>query len=669
MSIEKGLLSEQDFNFGVGTFERKGRTGFPITVNQVSDLIAGTTGPIIDARRFTLFTDAVSAAVGKTLLIAGAVSLPAGVIIIPATVSVLPLQSGVINKGSATSLTINGPVVGNPMHQWMSGFAVGDVTFGVGSIFTLNPKWLGAIGNGVTGSESVNVTALQTAFNAYSAVDITDHYVVNNFMTLNSGQRINGLKKGKITTSLNGYIFKIVLKNDIKVKGLEFIGQQSPVANWAILIDDSDFINVKDNKATEIGLVIGPDGVYGSITDNNLSSYIQIIQNTCVITDASAGDFCPIFLRWVKLFCIAGNILNVTKSGIEVYGGNCNPSNEGIYGNTRKCRDGSIAGNIMSCGKSGINIAQAENISVSGNTVTGAGDNDLWVAASKNIVCSGNTTKHSGSSGIGLWGYQENIKFIGNTFSFNNSEVIAIQVYTDDHGGVYTNNIGPFEFIGNTFSTEGAYAVGASIYGFGICVFRNNIFKDVVLSGYGPFGHLTVENNEFYYKYGTADTYVNRWGSLDVFTNLTSPTLKIKGNKYVDCGSVGKDMICITSFETAGKLYIEDNEVTSLTNRNIFIVKGNTNGMSTVIKGNKLAGNIVVNPSNVTNYSLFWKNNENLTGDDYYGSLAGLNADDYFSVGSIIMDSTPTTLNPPGWVCVTAGTGTTAVWKAMANLA
>ena len=160
MSIEKGLLSEQDFNFGVGTFERKGRTGFPITVNQVSDLIAGTTGPIIDARRFTLFTDAVSAAVGKTLLIAGAVSLPAGVITIPTTVSVLPLQGGVISKGSATSLTINGPVVGNPMHQWLSGFAVGEVTFGVGSIYYIIPQWLGA---GINSSAAINGVALNIA--------------------------------------------------------------------------------------------------------------------------------------------------------------------------------------------------------------------------------------------------------------------------------------------------------------------------------------------------------------------------------------------------------------------------------------------------------------------------------------------------------------------------
>src|SRR3972149_5305450 len=48
---------------------------------------------------------------------------------IPSNISVRPENPGVITKSSATSLAINGPVVGNPMHQWLSGFAAGDVTF------------------------------------------------------------------------------------------------------------------------------------------------------------------------------------------------------------------------------------------------------------------------------------------------------------------------------------------------------------------------------------------------------------------------------------------------------------------------------------------------------------------------------------------------------------
>ena len=157
MSIEKGLLANEDINFGVGTFTRKGRTGFPITVTQVSDLIAGTSGPLIDARRYTLFTDAVAAAVGKTLLVAAAVSLNANTTI-GVSISLLVLQSGVISANGFT-LTINGPPVGNPMHQWLSGFAAGDVTFGTGVMDKVFLKWF------YSGSGSYS-TALNSAIKA-----------------------------------------------------------------------------------------------------------------------------------------------------------------------------------------------------------------------------------------------------------------------------------------------------------------------------------------------------------------------------------------------------------------------------------------------------------------------------------------------------------------------
>src|SRR3972149_12276363 len=64
-------------------------------------------------------------------------SIPASniaeVVTIPSNISISPENPGVITKSSATSLTINGPVVGNPMHQWLSGFAAGEVLFPTGT--------------------------------------------------------------------------------------------------------------------------------------------------------------------------------------------------------------------------------------------------------------------------------------------------------------------------------------------------------------------------------------------------------------------------------------------------------------------------------------------------------------------------------------------------------
>lgn len=167
MTVRRGLIAHEDLEFGSSTFSRMSRTGFPITVNQVSDLIDGLAGPIIDARRFSLFTDAVTAAIGKTLLIAGSISLPAGAITIPATVlGVVPIAPGVINKGSATSLTINAPVVGNPMHQWLSGFGTNNLYFGSGAINAFYVEWLGAI-SGSSANQATNGIALQNCLNIF----------------------------------------------------------------------------------------------------------------------------------------------------------------------------------------------------------------------------------------------------------------------------------------------------------------------------------------------------------------------------------------------------------------------------------------------------------------------------------------------------------------------
>jgi hypothetical protein len=73
-------------------------------------------------------------------------SSSAEAVTVPSTMAVKPLFPFVIDKGSATLLTINGLVVGNPMHKWLDGFAAGDVT----GLKLAIPQWFGAVGDGVT---------------------------------------------------------------------------------------------------------------------------------------------------------------------------------------------------------------------------------------------------------------------------------------------------------------------------------------------------------------------------------------------------------------------------------------------------------------------------------------------------------------------------------------
>lgn len=103
------------------------------THHQTDGTHKNTHGPHkwIDAADYATLTDAVNAAIGKTLVISSSINLTlaeaaGGAVVIPATVlGVFPMAPGVINKNTAISFTCNAPLLGNPMHQWLSGFAAG----------------------------------------------------------------------------------------------------------------------------------------------------------------------------------------------------------------------------------------------------------------------------------------------------------------------------------------------------------------------------------------------------------------------------------------------------------------------------------------------------------------------------------------------------------------
>jgi hypothetical protein len=81
----------------------------------------------------------ITAITNREMILSSTVTLQ-GNTTVPATVSLRPMAPGIIIANGFT-LTINGPVVGNPMHQWLSGFAAGDVT----GLKKVKEEWFGTI--------------------------------------------------------------------------------------------------------------------------------------------------------------------------------------------------------------------------------------------------------------------------------------------------------------------------------------------------------------------------------------------------------------------------------------------------------------------------------------------------------------------------------------------
>src|SRR3990167_10328163 len=113
------------------------------TQHQTDGTHKNTHGPHkwLDEQDYANFTAAVAAAPNKTLVISRSISLDANTVI-PASVSIMPMNPGVIVSNGYT-LTINGPVVGDPRHQWLSGFAAGEVVFGAGTFENIPVVWFG----------------------------------------------------------------------------------------------------------------------------------------------------------------------------------------------------------------------------------------------------------------------------------------------------------------------------------------------------------------------------------------------------------------------------------------------------------------------------------------------------------------------------------------------
>ena len=135
---------------------------------------------------------------------------------IPATCSIELEIGAMITQGGSAVLTINGPVVGNPMHQWLSGFNPGDVT--LPKSIPARPEFWGAVGDGTAddtvalncawksnntlklGSKAYGTTGL-----LFAVASATDHSL--------DGLRItgNGIFESSInllTGSSNNYVLK-----------------------------------------------------------------------------------------------------------------------------------------------------------------------------------------------------------------------------------------------------------------------------------------------------------------------------------------------------------------------------------------------------------------------------------------------------------------------------
>ena len=176
------------------------------------------------------------------------------------------MSPGVINKGSAISLTINGPVVGDPKHQWLSGFAAGEVTFGVGSVDGIRPEWVGAKadsnGTGTNGTDNTSFFAVANgACNSIHFILLGSGIYRVTATSGNFAVSITNPMKGQGTTLSK--IYNSGVGSALKIQGAMYFVRSS---NFSII----------GNTLSEDGIVTNTTGISQEIaycTFENIDSY------------------------------------------------------------------------------------------------------------------------------------------------------------------------------------------------------------------------------------------------------------------------------------------------------------------------------------------------------------------------------------------------------------
>lgn len=299
----------------------------------------------VDASDYATFKAAVDA-IGATniiLCIYAPITLASsGAVTVPANISLEFKRGGYINKGSATTLTINGPIVGNPMHQLFYGFGINDITINIGACSAIYPQWWGA---SPSASASTNYTAFMSALRMSQGIPVyvlgraSDIYLVDQALTLPVDGQIFGVPFPtiKASTTMN-WLLGTGMADASNVNGVG--GKYTKIHNLNLNGDskaDTTLFVRRVNESGEFKNITASLGISKSAWFRNCQAiYVESVygyggSNALLLEGCNAS----VFMRGRALESTGSGILvkqipsspqtiyGITTTGIEVTSGGC----------------------------------------------------------------------------------------------------------------------------------------------------------------------------------------------------------------------------------------------------------------------------------------------------------------------------------------------------------
>ena len=555
---------------------------------------------------------------------------------IPSNVHFIFEQGAVLNIANGVTFTYYGPDIQAPLNQIFSLTGTGKFVF-AGQSTRVYPQYWGAKGDGVNDDAPAVLAAAKSLNNGgavcFSSVPVsfamgpTYFQDLDNVSFVGEGGRIISRQPG---SGAYGPLH-FVNCSDFEITGLEIDGRypywatqpvHSNYNNFNIVLEDCVRVRVHKNFLRDSGYNTGMfdkfgDGIYVTGTSAATCNHISVFNNR-FLDDG----------RWsVAVLCgsdisITNNVANRSSASSTALGFIDFEYNPGV-GDGKNI---TVSGNKCN-GASEIvySINSPDfyyNVSIQNNTLSGFYDNGaqretsayslgVGVSRIKNLTISNNI----------FYGIADTSIQLGNVYDF---AVVGNEIKGDDgtyYGlvGIYGNTITNGIIASNNIVTNSGTGYGMQLVTCAGITVLGNFIKNpanvgLLLSGDGLSNTNYVLNNNIFAGSGVA------------FDMGGSP-LTVMGN----------------TANTSGRL-----------SKLAHLVANNAMTISTVGGTWYYGGGRYVAPDTSLSRSMVW--------------LSAAPTDGTWARGDIVWNSSPSAGGVPGWVCVTAGSGGTAVFKEMASL-
>ncbi|MFS8601185.1 right-handed parallel beta-helix repeat-containing protein [Priestia megaterium] len=437
-------------------------------------------------------------------------------------------------------------------------------------------------------------------------------------------------KKTKIISTKTGELFNAFKKENIEIRKIEFQGIDNNTVMLAA--NTTDGILIKKCTFTNIRILrtdLSSGETYSAADETKLSKNITITDNKAVGVNKTLSR-AAIELAYVKNVKVRNNEISRYKHGIQWWGGDGDPSINGVLSNPRWAIDITISKNTVDdIDKGGIWGSMGYNVTVSnGNRVSNCGDVGIDFEGSISSNATNNYVKNCKNGCIATFFQNKDILINDNVIESDVDGQYLFRIFNSSHAGnqsikvvdnkfrhtgsgigyVGGEQVDTLDLSDNTFTNTAIHLYSTNFKK--VTVFENSLSFTQTYSQ--PFNALRVRSLIQEQKYGLNPVE----DSLFVISDNTVRSLVEQPNRsraiYVEMNENNlPEKAIVEDNKTDGfpidvEYYVIDSPIgrtlefilryNTLANRNFIISKGSTTIGKVIVEGNRDKNGAPYNP-------------------------------------------------------------------------